>query len=272
MTLRGAVRSTVERWTPGGARLFRAMRDRLTLRLARTRRLGDGTLLVGGANVADPAFEAEERKLVAEALASTDVFVDVGANVGLYTVMARSRGVRVIAIEPHPLNLALLRRSIAANGWDDVEICAAGVGRSPATASLYGGATGASLLRHWAAASEAHVQTIAITTLDTLLAGRFAGLRLFVKIDIEGGEYDALCGARELLRREPHPRWLVEITLDEHRPSRNPHFAATFDLFFDAGYRAFTAERAKRDVTRADVHDWLAHGSIADGVHNFLFV
>lgn len=257
---------------PRVARMFRAVRDQLQFQFAKTHRIDGGALLVGGDSVADPAFERDERKIVAEALKETEVFIDVGANVGLYTVMARAAGVQVMAIEPHPVNLRYLRRNLAKNGWSDVEICAAGVGRERGEAPLYGGSTGASLVPGWAEATTAQRRHIEITTLDALLAHRFEGRRLFFKIDIEGFEYDALCGATDVLRRTPRPKWLVEITLFENRKERNARFADTFALFFDAGYRALQANASATEVTQADVRAWFERGRVPDEARNFLFV
>jgi FkbM family methyltransferase len=47
-----------------------------------------------------------------------DVFYDVGANVGSYTVLAASRGARVFAFEPESSNFAVLNRNIALNGLE----------------------------------------------------------------------------------------------------------------------------------------------------------
>ena len=256
---------------PRAAALWRTVRDQRALLAARPKALSEGPLLVGGENVADPAFELAERRLVAECLATTDLFIDVGANVGLYTAIARAKGVPVIAIEPHPVNVQYLHRTLSANGWSDVEVWPVGVGRSAGSAPLYGGATGASVVRGWGGVSDVYAQRVGITTLDTLLARRFDGQRLFIKIDIEGAEYDALRGAEETRHRTPRPRWLVEITLDENRATPNEHFVDTFDLFFHAGYRAFLVSRELQEVTRQDAVAWQSAGTIPGDARNFLF-
>ncbi|HEV7920072.1 MAG TPA: FkbM family methyltransferase, partial [Thermoanaerobaculia bacterium] len=200
-----------------------------------------------------------------------DVFVDVGANVGLYTCLARAAGKQVIAIEPHRMNVQLLFRSIEANGWDDVEVWPVGVAAEAGVMTLYGGATGASLVRGWAGVSDAFRQTIPVTTLDTLLARRFDGARLFVKMDIEGAELPALQGANALLQRTPKPQWLMEITLTQNRETPNPHFAETFAMFFENGYRCTTADAEERAVTREDIARWVGEPATAPTTYNWLF-
>lgn len=58
-----------------------------------------------------------------------DLVVDIGANTGLAVLPAASKNYRVLAFEPIPLNLEILRTNIWVNGWDidTVGIVAAGV-------------------------------------------------------------------------------------------------------------------------------------------------
>jgi FkbM family methyltransferase len=64
-------------------------------------------------------YDRAERRLLSNALTGGGTFVDIGANVGLYTLtataaMGASEG-RIIAFEPNPVTLARLRFNIAAN-------------------------------------------------------------------------------------------------------------------------------------------------------------
>ncbi|MBV9494025.1 MAG: FkbM family methyltransferase [Acidobacteria bacterium] len=271
MTLRSATRRLLERRAPMAARLFRTLREQASILRTAPKPANEGFLLVAAGGVLHHGFEEQERRIVRRELANVDIFVDVGANVGLYACLARAAGKKVIAIEPHGGNVQQLFRSLEANGWRDVEVWPLGAGSATGTISLYGAGTGASTVSGWSGASEAFHQTISITTLDILLARRFEGERLFVKIDIEGGELPALQGATTVLDRQPRPLWLVEITLGEHRTDVNPHFAETFDAFFRRGYRCTTADAEEREVTPVDVARWSAAGRVDFGSHNYLF-
>jgi FkbM family methyltransferase len=265
------LRNFLERRTPLAAALYRALRDQLAAARIAPRRAAEGFLLVGSDAVLSNAFEPDERRIAQRLMPQCDVFVDVGANVGLYTCLARAAGKQVVAIEPHRMNVQLLFRSIEANGWDDVEVWPVGVAAAPGVMTLYGGATGASLVRGWAGVSDAFKQTIPVTTLDTLLARRFDGARLFVKMDIEGAELPALQGAAALLKSTPKPKWLMEITLTQNRETPNPRFAETFALFFDEGYRCTTADADEREVTREDIARWTRDPQSASPTYNWLF-
>ncbi|HZN62605.1 MAG TPA: FkbM family methyltransferase [Planctomycetota bacterium] len=244
----------------------------------RKRRTPWGFVLAGGSSrhhraMQGGTFEPEETALFLGALKDTDVFLDVGANIGYYAGLARHSGKRVICLEPLAGNLDLLYATCEENRWDDVEVFPMGAGAKPGIARLYGASgTGASLLRNWAGSSRVFQRTIPLTTVDIVLSGRLKDARLFVKIDVEGAEHDVLLGAVETLRRKLRPRWLVEITLNEFHPQgMNPHYLRTFETFWDLGYIATTANSARTPVQRADVERWVRQGKSESGVINYLF-
>ena len=83
-------------------------------------------------------FEADEIELIKKNLFNADVFVDVGANIGLYTCIARSLGKYVIAIEPQPQNLSCLYANLKNNNWQDTEVFPLGLSNKPGILTLYG--------------------------------------------------------------------------------------------------------------------------------------
>jgi hypothetical protein len=111
-----------------------------------------------------------------------------------------------------------------------------------------------------------------VNTIDNLLSHRFPGKRLLIKLDVEGNEYEVLKGATRLLDREPAPTWLVEHGFKENFAGNvNPRFRAVFDLFWDLGYTAMTADADRRPVLKSDVERWLESGSRDFGYLNYLF-
>jgi FkbM family methyltransferase len=55
-------------------------------------------------------------------LLNSDVFIDRGANIGLYTCLAQSLGKRTVSFEPQPINLEFLFTNLTNNGWHHAEI------------------------------------------------------------------------------------------------------------------------------------------------------
>jgi hypothetical protein len=50
----------------------------------------------------------------------------------------------------------------------------------------------------------------------------------------------------------------------------NPNFAKTFDIFFDQGYRAFTADMRSQEIRKVDIDNVLNHEARLS-THNFIF-
>jgi len=219
-------------------------------------------------------FEKEESALMLQYLRQSDVFVDVGANIGFYSCLARSIGKYVIAIEPLSRNLAHLYGNIIDNKWQDIEVFPMGLSNEPGLATLYGASsTGASLISNWAGASKRFTRIISLSTLDILLSNRFGGKNMFIKIDVEGVEYQVLMGAAKTLEHAPRPTWLIEICLSEFYPTGvNPNYMATFEIFWENGYEARTADHQKRLIQPADVQRWIQTGRCESGVINYIFI
>ncbi|HEX8714156.1 MAG TPA: FkbM family methyltransferase [Solirubrobacteraceae bacterium] len=153
----------------------------------------------------------------AERVPAGGVVWDVGANVGFYSLIA-ARLVgdgRVFAFEPLPANQEAIRRNVALNGFQNVELVGVALSDAEGEAELelHGDPTWAKLdtsadtafKRDSAVAGSVRVP---VTTLDAQLARLSApGL---VKIDIEGAEVAALRGAERLLT-EVRPTIICEL-------------------------------------------------------------
>lgn len=160
-------------------------------------------------------YEAGTRNFIASYVAnlSGGVVIDVGANIGLHTlVMAASRRraeVRVLAFDANPDMVARLRGNLALNGLNDVEVFPIGLDAQSRVLELglpylegqetYTNPGIASMTDMRRA-----VRTIAVACrpLDEVLAEagcRHADVKL-IKMDVEGKELDVLRGAARVLR------------------------------------------------------------------------
>lgn len=231
-----------------------------------------GFRMMGNSSMSDGTFEPEETLLISECLQQAEVFVDIGANIGYYTCIARNACRKTLAFEPLELNLKYLNANLVANGWDDVEVYPLGLSDKPGVAVLYGGSTGASLINGWADASPLLRRMVPLSTLDIILGERFSGKTILIKVDIEGAEYRMLEGAVRILAVTPSPIWVMEITMGELHPDGfNPNFSKTFEIFWKNGYRAQTADALRREVTPADLKRWIEIKRRDFGGSNYLF-
>ncbi|BBO99917.1 FkbM family methyltransferase [Sulfuriferula nivalis] len=219
-------------------------------------------------------FEVEETAIITKLLPQVDVFVDIGANLGYYTCLALQSGKPVIAFEPQQQNLQCLFQNLTANGWESrTEVFPLALSDRPGLLTLYGASgPSASLVKNWAGYSSRFKKIVPVSTLDNVLAGRFIGERLFIKMDVEGAEFQVLKGALATLRLVPKPIWLLEICLEEFHPDgRNPDFQEIFKLFWDNGYQAFTATGIPKLVNPSEVANWIEKGHAESGTFNYVF-
>jgi FkbM family methyltransferase len=131
---------------------------------------------------------------------------DIGAHIGFFSLLLARRCRRVIAVEPNRDNALRLRRNVELNGAA-VEVVEAAVAAEPGVARLeLGPERGTHRLLgspgvRWSEPGPGLVEEVPTTTLNELL-DRF-GPPALVKIDIEGGEVDAMRAADNLLRTRP---------------------------------------------------------------------
>lgn len=254
------------------ATMYRNTRDRLDVR-DELKQTPWGFKLAGNTLMASGNFEPTETELVRNILKDIDVLVNVGANVGYYCCHALSMGKQVIAFEPIDRNLRYLYKNLKANNWAEVEVFPIALSNQIGILEIYGHNTSASMVQGWAGIPAQDVTLVPVSTLDTVLGDRLQGKKILIVIDIEGAEQWMIEGATKLLMSEPQPIWLVEINSTEHQPQQvpiNPNFHSTFQLFFEQGYQAHTADRALVPITAERIQSIL-DGTKPIDTHNFIF-
>jgi FkbM family methyltransferase len=122
-------------------------------------------------------------------LRSGDVFYDIGANVGCYTLLAaRLVGVsgHVVAVEPHPANAAALIRNITANGFANVTVLTTPLGATDGFQRLRLGSAEAG--SSGSTAGQAGLVLTYVATIDRLIAEGVIPPPSFIKVDVDGNE------------------------------------------------------------------------------------
>ena len=167
-------------------------------------------------------YEPDSAQALRDRLAPGDVFVDVGANIGYFTVLAArivgDQG-RVVAFEPHPEALRVLRRALDVNRVAHVvDVVEAAVAASPGTTRLF--VSGDPVLStldpkrspardHFGFERSIPVQQV---TGDEWFAAHpeLAARVAAIKIDVEGTEADVLAGMRHVRLACPHALIICE--------------------------------------------------------------
>lgn len=193
-----------------------------------------------------------------------DLVVDAGAHVGMHTIPLAARvgpGGRVVAIEPLPSIFRILKARCEALSLGQVELHAVAVGAQegscdlhslpdqPAISSLAPGHVTGWMSRSGPRAVKAEDldrTRVEVRTLDAILGARSRSWR-FGKLDLEGGEFDALRGARGALETG-RPTLVLEF--DYFHSARNFGYdqEAWDDLWERLDYRI--RDLAGRDLTR----------------------
>ncbi len=139
-----------------------------------------------------------------------DLFVDVGANIGSYTILASHVcGADTIAIEPDPETMKSLKRNIAANGLETkVTPVETAIGSKAGEARF---TVGRDTINHITDGTEENVRIVKLQCLDDLLQGKEPS---FIKIDVEGFEVEVMAGAERVLMAKS----LVAIETEGRQP------------------------------------------------------
>ena len=134
-----------------------------------------------------------------------DLFVDVGANLGRYTIMLSSNYKRIIAIEPEPSNMKHLKRNLLQAGINNVDPLQIAISDREGYVKLY-------LARHSGGHTikEGYYNKyieVKASTLDNVL--RHESKVDLVKVDVEGAEWNVLKGAEKSMHKIRS--WVIEL-------------------------------------------------------------
>lgn len=157
--------------------------------------------------------DREEMGLLLHLLRPDDLFLDGGANVGAYTVLAAAvAGANALAFEPIPDNFSNLMENIRINNVGD-RATAIRKGLWSETAELpFSTTLGSEQSRVDHSGRDPSSTTLPVVSLDEILAGRAP---LLIKLDTEGSERQILAGAKRTLADPACKAILIELWRSE---------------------------------------------------------
>lgn len=183
--------------------------------------------------------EWEDMRFAVDFLRPGDVFVDVGANVGVYSLLAAGvGGTDVFAFEPSSPAYDRLCENVALNHIESqVRTVRAAVGAMPGRARM---TTGLDTVNRVVGAGDGHAfEEVELVTLDVALGPEWVDRVTLIKVDVEGYEDAVLRGATAILGAAA-PALIVE--------ANEP--AVVGSILEPFGYQPFTYDPARQQLTR----------------------
>lgn len=204
------------------------------------------------------SYEADETRFLKSVFGNGDVFLDIGANLGWYSlVLGRNcPDSRIFAFEPIPSTVAALEKNIRLNALQNVEpICMGMFNKEDELSFLYApdvsGATSLKVTGQTRGRTEIQSVTCRTTTLDSFCTERDI-VPTLLKIDVEGAELMVVQGGRETLQHTPII--LMEL-LRKWSREFGYHPNDVFALLAEYGYGAWAFSTAGSLTTCDQVTD-----------------
>jgi FkbM family methyltransferase len=168
-------------------------------------------------------YEAETSFFIGSILNAGDAFIDIGAHVGYFSMLASALvgpAGRVYSFEPEARNYAQLLEHIELNAATNLVPNFMAVGAAPSIAQFHVNADNDGGHALWEVGRHPFnertratptTRRVYVTSLDAYFAGRDVSTLKAIKMDAEGAEFSILNGARDLIARSGVPFIISEI-------------------------------------------------------------
>ena len=193
-------------------------------------------------------FEAQQLEVFRSLVSKDTVLFDVGANIGVYSLIAGKQGAKVFSFEPSPEVIPYLEANMEINKYDITHVNEA-VGDKQGTISFYVSTKenmGVGRIMEFGKRTDKEKPPVEVR-MDTLdhYVEKF-GMPTLIKMDIEGAEYFALKGGEGMLRSDSAPVMMVEF-----HPKEIKHFGSSADELMKSirsyGYHQYAPDFAKNE-------------------------
>lgn len=220
----------------------------------------------------DGAYEEHETEIMEREISEGDVILDIGANVGYFTLLfARCAGKKgkVFAFEPDPASFALLKKNVEINGYENVVLVSKAVSDKTGKTKLYlseGSNVDNRIYDSHDGRKSVEIQSI---RLDDYFKG-YKGKINFIKMDIQGAEKRAVEGMVNLLKKNRDMKLISEFWpfgLDKFgtRP------AGYLKLLQEQGFRIEDIDESEGRAGPVNAHSLLKRYTVRNGAYTNLF-
>jgi FkbM family methyltransferase len=199
---------------------------------------------VGFALLIDGIYEPDSIQLMLQKLPKDAVFLDIGANIGVFTITAAKflkQNGRVIAVEASPKIFPYLQQNIEANGLNNVKTLElAATERDNETVPFYEAPLDKFGMGSLAPQFQSSPIQLKTKTIDSILHDEQIDKVDFIKVDVEGYESSVFQGAEKLLNSPNAPIILFEFCdwAEARKPEGN--IGDSQRVLIDFGYTIWT--------------------------------
>jgi FkbM family methyltransferase len=177
-------------------------------------------------------------------LKPNDLFVDIGANVGSYSILSAAHiGCDTISIEPVPITFNYLIDNIRINGIEEkIEALNIALGSQEGTTAF---TSNHDTTNHVATSNDKDTIIVQIRSLDDVLGKRTP---ILLKIDVEGFETEVLNGASQTLAGNTLKAIIIELNGSGARYNYNE--SAIQEKLYNLGFAPYTYDPVKRELLK----------------------
>jgi FkbM family methyltransferase len=193
--------------------------------------------------------EFEDMGFTLHFLRKKDLFIDIGANIGSYTILSSSHvGSKTIAIEPVPSTFSNLVTNISINQIEDrVKALNIALGSKKGLITF---TSSLDSVNHVAIDSDKDIINVNIETLDDILIGQ--EIPVLLKIDVEGYETEVVKGARRIINDDGLKAIIIELTGSGNRYGYNED--KIHEDLISAGFKACLYDPFTREIKMIEIH------------------
>lgn len=200
-------------------------------------------------------FEESEIQFVQKFLRQGDIFLDIGANIGIFSMVACSvvaKEGKVIAIEPTPLTFERLKENMTTNDFQNIEAFQIALSNEKGYKNLNIAPAGYDAWNSFATifpdSENVTQEEVKVEILDDFLDNFLKNHPItLIKIDVEGWEIPVLSGGKKLLSTEEAPNILVEFTESNARAA-GFSCRQLYELLQGYGYALFTYDKLQNKL------------------------
>jgi FkbM family methyltransferase len=189
-------------------------------------------------------------------LRNGDLFVDIGANVGSYTVLASAQvGASTISVEPVPSTFSKLGQNISINQIEKiVRPLNIALGSEKSTLQF---TTTLDTVNHVATSQETNTIQVEVDTLENVLGIQ---IPILIKIDVEGFETEVMKGAEGVLLNQSLKAIIIELNGSGERYGYDE--TAIHDMLLGHGFTPCIYNPVERTVDKVEIF----------GLHNTIYI